>query len=226
MTKPKIAILLASPDDNFIRVDGRNAGAILASGGIPVHVTPDSIDEQLGAVMPDGLLLPGGNFPFPADWYSGKPFYPGAASDRFNAYIRMIEWARKNSAPLLGICAGMQALGGYLGGKVTSGISNHCNPDDATHEIAITENSLLYKTIGQRSLAVNTKHNEAMDSRHAGDFKITALSDDGVIEAIEPAKPWSGFVLGVQWHPEQLAAKDEKEKLIFDGFVKAAARDA
>ena len=56
---------------------------------------------------------------------------------------------------------------------------------------------------------------------------ITAMSEDGVVEAIEMIDPWCEFVLGVQFHPENLANKGNARcKKIFQRFVEAAARHA
>jgi len=42
-----------------------------------------------------------------------------------------------------------------------------------------------------------------------------------VIEAVESTSP-DHFVLGVQWHPERDADRDEVSKAIFRSFVQAA----
>ncbi|MDR1009449.1 MAG: gamma-glutamyl-gamma-aminobutyrate hydrolase family protein, partial [Rickettsiales bacterium] len=123
--KPKIAILLAAPDNNFIRVDKRNSEAVIRAGGIPLHITPDRIDEQLEELRPAGLLLPGGNFPIPDEYYTDKSAYQDEQPERVAAYFTMVEWSKKNNVCLLGICAGMQILAAALGGKLSSGISGH-----------------------------------------------------------------------------------------------------
>ena len=45
-------------------------------------------------------------------------------------------------------------------------------------------------------MEVNTLHYQAID-KVAPNFKISALSDDGIVEAIEKDK-----IIAVQWHPE------------------------
>ncbi|MDE3059964.1 MAG: gamma-glutamyl-gamma-aminobutyrate hydrolase family protein [Pseudomonadota bacterium] len=50
----------------------------------------------------------------------------------------------------------------------------------------------------------NSFHHQAVDEVRR-DFRVAAMSDDGIIEAIEPkpdSKYGRQFVLGVQWHPE------------------------
>jgi putative glutamine amidotransferase len=53
-----------------------------------------------------------------------------------------------------------------------------------------------------------------------------AHAPDGLVEGVEPvdAARWS-FLLGVQWHPEELArAGDAPSRRLFDRFVAAAAK--
>ncbi|MDR1071915.1 MAG: gamma-glutamyl-gamma-aminobutyrate hydrolase family protein [Rickettsiales bacterium] len=222
INKPKIAILLAAPDGDYVSVDARYAECVVAAGGLPVHLTPELIDDQLEAVRPRGLILPGGDFPFPSWYYDkGKSFYPGEDGPRFTAYQTMINYSLTRHRPLLGICAGMQALAGYLDGKISSPATVHRNESKYAHHVAVAPDSLLFKTVAAYSLDVNSNHNEFVTAE-CGRFDTAALAPDGIIEAIEPKKPWADFVLGVQWHPERLALKDEKQMAIFEAFVKAS----
>ena len=221
--KPKIAILLAARDGDFIRIASGYEQAVAATGGVPVHLTPGTINNQLKAVRPDGILLPGGDFPAPRQCYTDKPFYEGESGERFDAYIHMIDYAASNRLPLFGICAGMQMLAVRLGGKLKSGISGHRREDGQyAHDVEIVSGSLLAETIEARPLTVNSLHNEAVDETAGGDYRIVARSHDGMIEAIEPAHPWNNFVLAVQWHPERLAAHDEQACKLFEAFIAAA----
>jgi putative glutamine amidotransferase len=49
-------------------------------------------------------------------------------------------------------------------------------------------------------------------------FEQTAVSEDGVIEAIELKV--ERFVVGVQWHPETLALRMPEHMALFREFVK------
>ena len=79
-------------------------------------------------------------------------------------------------------------------------INNHYSKDEK-HIINIKENTNLYKIFGP-SLEVNTRHLYALD-KVKSPFKISALSEDNVIEAIEYIDD-NHFLLGVQFHPEDL----------------------
>jgi putative glutamine amidotransferase len=45
---------------------------------------------------------------------------------------------------------------------------------------------------------------------------VTGRTDDGTIEAVEHERGW---VVGVQWHPEDTAASDPDQQRLFDAFV-------
>ena len=47
---------------------------------------------------------------------------------------------------------------------------------------------------------------------------VTGRADDGTIEAVELADGW---VVGVQWHPEDTADHDGDQQRLFDAFVAA-----
>ena len=61
--------------------------------------------------------------------------------------------------------------------------------------------SLLNKIFGSK-IEVNSRHNYKL-SRVEEPFKVTALSEDNVIEALEYIDE-DNFILGVQFHPENL----------------------
>ena len=103
-----------------------------------------------------------------------------------------------------------------------------CSGIDEAHSIRIQAGSLLADIVGPKELVVNSRHNEAVNPNILGDeLRITAMSEDGVVEAIEMVEPWCEFVLGVQFHPEDLANKGNARcKKIFQRFVEAATRHA
>ena len=69
----------------------------------------------------------------------------------------------------------------------------------ATHTIHITSSSLLQRIFGTETLPVNTFHHQAVKEAAPG-FTVSALSPDGLIEAVESTEHKS--MIGVQWHPE------------------------
>ncbi|MDP9185318.1 MAG: gamma-glutamyl-gamma-aminobutyrate hydrolase family protein, partial [Actinomycetota bacterium] len=52
---------------------------------------------------------------------------------------------------------------------------------------------------------------------------ISGRSSDGLVEAIERDSSDGGWMLGVQWHPEETAATDPAQQALFDTLVRLAA---
>ena len=56
-------------------------------------------------------------------------------------------------------------------------------------------------------------------------LKITARSEDGILEAVELAEnPKNRFFLRVQWHPEMMAWSDPTQQEIISAFVRSCNR--
>lgn len=137
-------------------------------------------------------------------------------SDIYHYHFQILNYAINNNIPVLGICMGHQIIGLYsqntTNDKVLIKIPNH-NNKEKTHDIKIKPNTILYKIFGP-TLTVNSRHNEAL-SKVNYPFKVSAVSKDNVIEGIEYVDD-NHFVLGVQFHPEDL---DNTENL-YNYFLK------
>ena len=77
------------------------------------------------------------------------------------------------------------------------------------------KNTLLSKIINQDIIDVNSQHRYHITK--VNNFKVSAYSEDGLIEAIE--LPNKKFVMGVQWHPEKMIKYDEYANKIFEKFI-------
>ena len=78
---------------------------------------------------------------------------------------------------------------------------------------------VLHRITGACRLPVNSAHHQAAE-RVASGVVVSAVAEDGVIEAIED--PSRRFCLGVQWHPEyRISAGDTG---ILEAFVAMAAQ--
>jgi gamma-glutamyl-gamma-aminobutyrate hydrolase PuuD len=93
-------------------------------------------------------------------------------------------------------------------------------------DVRVTGGSMLASMLGDAreldTCRVNSRHHQAV-ARVAPSFVVSAVSSDGVIEAIE--RPDSQFCVGVQWHPENFWQTGEFDGL-FEAFVTAARRHA
>ena len=137
-------------------------------------------------------------------------------SDIYHYHFQILNYAINNNIPVLGICMGHQIIGLYsqntTNDKALIKIPNH-NNKEKTHDIKMKPNTILYKIFGP-TLTVNSRHNEAL-SKVNYPFKVSAVSKDNVIEGIEYVDD-NHFVLGVQFHPEDL---DNTENL-YNYFLK------
>jgi putative glutamine amidotransferase len=107
---------------------------------------------------------------------------------------------------------------------------NHRRMDkrnEVVHEARLTPDSLLAKIVGRRKLGVNSTHHQAV-GRVAKPLRVVAASSDGIVEGLElkpGATHWLPFLLGVQFHPERLAARHAGHRAIFRAFTEACARE-
>ena len=227
--------------------------AIRGAGGVPIPLAPGPPAEMElfaapgapgeGRVFLDGLCLTAGGDPDPA-LFGQEPIVEGMDIDleRDLSELRLVELARAAELPILGLCRGMQLMNIAWGGDLIQDIaierptaSKHDNfsptpRDEITHEIRLAEGSLLRELWGTDVMGVNSIHHQAV-GRLAPGWKATAWAPDGIIEAMEPDAPSATdahhpFLLGVQFHPEDLLALAPMRG-IFEAFVAAvcARRD-
>jgi putative glutamine amidotransferase len=237
--KPIIGILLdweasgSFSDFPYFALRTHYIDAVRLAGGTPLLVPygdSNSASEYLDII--DGLLVPGGFYAMPDNWYEGKAEQsPYQETPRFEFEKSIITKALEINLPMLCICGGMQVLAGLFGCKLTSDVNNisatNIEHFDLTkdHNINIEINTILHKIVGKSVISTNSHHQEAIAS--VKDPIITsARAEDGVIEAIELQD--KKFVVAIQWHPEMLCAKSEQitnfnpHYLIFKEFINAA----
>ena len=164
--------------------------------------------------MCDGLLVTGSVHDVHPKYYqeqvlSGKEY----KYDEFPMVKRAVELFSKNNKPILGICAGIQEINVVFGGTLNQLIENHNLRDSKKHKIELKKNSLLYDIYKEKNRKVNSYHKQSVNKVAPG-FKLTAISSDGVIEAIENEN-----IIAVQWHPE--VVNDIK---LFERFIDMCKR--
>lgn len=203
--------------------------SVWRAGGTPVIIPPIADTDVLINTLEhiDGLLLTGG-----ADFnplYAGEepsPRLGGINAERDLSELLITQLAYNRQIPMLGICRGIQTLVMALGGKVQQDISDiaqirhlqDAGRSEPTHSVTIEPDSTLFNIYNKEKLYVNSFHHQAV-SDSGERFRVTARSADGIIEAIESREYKS--ILGVQWHPECMAAEDGVP--IFSWLVQQAA---
>jgi len=194
----------------------------------------DAIQKKLKEI--DGLILPGGADVNPY-LYKEEPYYllEGVDMSLDELEYELLKYCFKHKVPILGICRGHQITNVYLGGSMYQDIPTQFKgkgkishrervegkSQEIHHDILIKRGSNLHKLLGKTRIKVNSLHHQAI-KRLAPGVKIVALTEDGVIEAIEGTS--DTFFIGVQFHPERLRKKDPSWNALFKALIKEAAK--
>ncbi len=209
----------------------------------PVPIAPGEAPARLAPFA--GLVLTGGGDVDP-DHFGAPPEPETYGVDRLtdDFELALLRSARAARLPVLAICRGAQLLNVALGGTLYqhlpawAGLLAHGWPTDRRgilHMVSIEAGSRLAEALGTTRTEVVSIHHQGIATVGHG-LEVSARSDDGLVEAIEPVEPAEqveqtepagagapvhGWLLGVQWHPEESAATDPVQQGLFDRFVDA-----
>ncbi|TAG26742.1 MAG: gamma-glutamyl-gamma-aminobutyrate hydrolase family protein [Burkholderiales bacterium] len=207
MTHPKRPIVLLTSDFNEkgggennqeYRLQANYVKALCQAGAMPLVLpcVPDGLDDALR--LADGVVITGSA--------------PGVdvLAQRVDFERRLVAQCLDARLPLLGICHGMQLIGEHLGGRIVrddpallAKVTPHIPSavaDVLAHDVTLIEGSTLASWTEKIRVPVNSLHRHTL--KPGGQYRVAAIADDGVVEAIEGIV--DGFCLGVQWHPEYL----------------------
>jgi len=165
-----------------------------------------------------GLIIPGG--PGIAKNSSGEfpqelnPVHPR----RWHSDNLILDAAINCNLPILGICYGMQLLCVRAGGTLYSDVEHqvdgaltHSEKRGATsHDIMVCSDSYFAQIWNSSNVEVNSRHLQAVCNL-GSDYRVSARSSDGVVEAIER---FDHLHIGVQFHPERMESASLIEHLI------------
>ncbi len=179
--------------------------ALSQAGAMPMVLpcTLDGLEDVLQ--LADGVVITGSA--------------PGVevAAQRVEFERRLVALCLDAGLPLLGICHGMQLIGEHLGGHIvrddpllTATVTPHIPAavaDVLAHDVTLIEGSTLASWAKEIRVPVNSLHRHAL--KYGGQYRVAAMADDGVVEAIEGIV--DGFCLGVQWHPEYLLTELDRQ---------------
>jgi putative glutamine amidotransferase len=189
------------------------ADAVLEAGGIPLVLPPTIPPTDAGRVLEavQGVLLTGGEDIDPARYgATPSPRLGPVDAPRDALELALFDAARAASLPVLGICRGLQLINVAMGGDLWQDLPTerpspvaHDHPEarhDRTHGVDVTDGSRAAAALGVTRLDVNTFHHQGI-RRLAHGLVASATADDGLVEAVEA--PEGGWLLAVQWHPEE-----------------------
>ena len=142
----------------------------------------------------DGLILTGGN---------DISTFP----QRDNSELTLLEYCKKNSIPVLGICRGMQLICINFQQTIVS-VSNELHVATKHSVSAINKSRFLIP----HPINVNSYHNKGLLKLVSNELIAISRSSDGVFEAIEHKYlP----IIGIMWHPEREAEITKSDLQLF-----------
>jgi putative glutamine amidotransferase len=207
--------------------------AVQQAGGVPVPLPPQlsaASLQRLGGGL-HGLLLTGGGDVDPA-LFGETPHHTlyDVAPARDTLETAALTFALRRGLPVLAVCRGIQVLNVALGGSLYQDVGTdpgtqvpHSQKeprDQPTHKVKVAPGSWLAETLVTDELEVNSMHHQAIKRLGHG-LVAVAWAPDQVVEGAELDDP-ARFVLGVQWHPEELVGHSEPARRLFAALVAAA----
>jgi microsomal dipeptidase-like Zn-dependent dipeptidase/gamma-glutamyl-gamma-aminobutyrate hydrolase PuuD len=229
MKRPVIGITGNYADQTCTLAEGYYQ-SVLKAGGIPVIIPPRYVEEgddcsDLTGILDniDGIVFSGGGDPNPL-LFGEEPVVQlhSITPERDLQELKLVRMAYDRQIPMLGICKGIQMINAALGGTLYQDIHSqkeggvwvkHSQDEDRrfpSHTVKVENGTLLHKLFGRDTLQVNSFHHQACKDI-APCLRLSAISPDGIIEAIESNEYKS--ILGVQWHPETFVLRDSDEMM-------------
>ena len=201
--------------------------AVVENGGVPFVLPTINDEEAIERYVAelDGLVLVGGlDIPPEAYGQEAHETVRELPEQRYEFERKLIRQWLSSGKPVLGVCLGMQLTNVVSGGSMIQDIPSQVGTDvvhrgeGSWHNVRIEKGSQLEEILGGRGAFVYSSHHQAVD-RLGKNLKVTAHSDDGVIEALERTS--GGFGLFVQWHPEAMTKDTAHRDAIYSAIVDA-----
>ena len=232
MKKPIIGITLDNEDPGnyskfpWYAIRCNYLHSIEKFGGIPFPIlhSEKSINKLFNIL--DGLIITGGNFDIAPEIYGMKNKNSRIVKNKRTKFeLSICKKFINSNKSILGICGGEQLLNIACGGTLIQDIKKfskkslqheQINPRNQTsHEVKILKKTLLHKIVGKLSIKVNSAHHQAID-KLGKNLIVSGVASDGIIESIEHTN--HKWCVGVQWHPEFLITKADKN--LIKNFIK------
>jgi putative glutamine amidotransferase len=229
--RPLIAVTIgySSKNHELFTLRDDYVRAVEKAGGLPVVLAPgrpEDAPDLLARV--DGLLLTGGVDVDPG-LYGEEPHdtVTRVIPERDAFEIALCREALRKDQALLAICRGQQVLNVATGGTLVQDIPSQVvgahdhDPEkerwETAHQVRILPRTRLREILERETIEVNSFHHQAVARLGAG-LRAVAWSPDGVVEAAEMDES-CGFVIAVQWHPEDLVGHDAAARNLFRAVV-------
>lgn len=206
--------------------------AIERAGGVPV-LLPQLVDRtalsEALAVL-DGFLLIGGYDLKGERWgESTLPEVHPIEPEREMTDFALLDLLIESGKPTLAICLGCQELNVARGGTLYQDLDTDGPPSEVVHQdrkgtppqhpVEVQGNSQLAGALGTSGrVDVNSRHHQGIAKIGKG-LRVTAKAPDGLAEALEMKD--HPFLIGVQWHPEEMVG-DASQEALFEALIEKA----
>jgi putative glutamine amidotransferase len=215
----------------------RYVDVLTAAGAIPwvIPLTHDMATLRALYERLDGVFLPGGVDMDPEVYEESRlPVCGVTDPDRDRVEVTLVRWAMADRKPVLAVCRGVQVLNVAAGGTLYQDLADWCEAaikhdywpnevrqrQDLVHEVSIEEGTHLASIVGAGTTIVNSMHHQGIKMLAPG-LVVNALAPDGLIEGVEGRE--DGYLIGVQWHPEELVESAPSARRLFESFIESAA---
>ena len=229
MSKPIIGILAVVDDELNTKIQNTYINAIERAGGAPVLLPYVKNEESIDAFVSicDGFLFTGGADVSPARYGEEKSERCGDVQlFRDEIEFKAFDKIYPTGKPIMAICRGAQLLNVAMGGSLyqdipsevkTEILHRQSEPKNVpTHTLKVLPDTPLHRLISTDTIVANSFHHQAI-KRLSNALEITALSEDGIIEAV--SSKGERYIRAYQWHPELLIDTDSDNLLLFEEFI-------
>lgn len=199
--------------------------SVISSGGIAMLLAPQAEQVADAAIAGlDGLILTGGADVQPELYGAERHATTDPArADRDSWELALFRAAERRRTPVLAICRGLQLVNVARGGSLQQHLPESLGTDRyrlgggvfAENDVDVAAGTALAEVLGEGEFRVHSYHHQGIDRLGEG-LVVSARTDDGLVQAFEDTS--GGYLLGVQWHPEENAVN----RRLFEDLVAQA----
>ena len=218
---PRWRAPLGERSDNYL-------DSLRRAGARVVYLEPNpQVDAQRELANVAGLVLSGGVDVDPHRYGERRHREMDQPHPFRDSYeLALLGEAVRRDMPVLAICRGHQLLNVFMGGKLIQHIADDSHRAEAEpprrsawHQVSLAPESRLAAILGEGRVLVNSRHHQGVAPEMVAEgLRVTALSPDGVVEAMEGER--QRWLVSVQWHPERPEMAETMAPL-FAAFVAA-----
>ena len=196
---------------------------LVKNNAIPILLSPQISKNEVVDIVKkiDGMMFIGGEDI--KEGYYNSDLNVREISKRDELEIELYRECKDKRIPILGICRGLQLInvaeGGTLENISDSNIIKHTIDEDGFinyHDIYIEKDSKLKKIMKIDNYSVCSMHHQKI-AKLGENLKISAKSEDGVIEAIESKD--KNFIMAFQGHIEKNIKNFKKYNNVIKEFL-------